>query len=323
MITKISRERVGVEVEKMLKGANPAFALNLIHKLGLYRCIFAPPSPPFKKEHLPDLPTHELSTATAALNYILSDAEPFLFQHLLDGKDENESADNRYIAWNLAALTPWRDHIFPNDVKKSIPAAATAAREGLRLSNRWHDVVIKSFRNYPKIKAFVSSVNDLDVPSRGQIGIFIRALDAVASCSTTATWKSQYLTAMLRDMNEVWSTTEHKEAVEPHDTKIQIISRLDSAEEPNAEALKIMERYKKGLEVIYNEGLAECYNIPPILNGNEVREAVVGKKGKGGPWLTEALRKVMEWQLDNPGGSADEAKEWVMANKERLMNPEL
>lgn len=320
MISKISRERVGVEIEKMLKGINPALALNLAHKLGLYMCIFAPPAPPFKKEHLPEIPTHEMSTATAALTYILSGAEPFITQYLLDGKDETESAENRYIAWNLAALTPWKDHIFPLDAKKSIPAAATAAREGLRLSNKWHDIVIKSFRNYSKIKSFVSNLNDVEVPKRGQIGIFIRGLDSIASCSSTATWKSQYLTAMLREMNEVWSTTEHQETVEPHDTKIQIISRLDAVAEPNAAALKIMERYKKALGVIYDMGLAECYSIPPVLNGNEVREAVVGKKGKGGPWLTEALRKVMEWQLDNPGGSADEAREWATANKEKLVN---
>ncbi|KAJ2105775.1 CCA tRNA nucleotidyltransferase, mitochondrial, partial [Coemansia sp. RSA 921] len=41
---KISRERVGVEVEKMAEGERPVLAIQLILKFGLYECVFRAPS---------------------------------------------------------------------------------------------------------------------------------------------------------------------------------------------------------------------------------------------------------------------------------------
>ncbi|CAG8715990.1 31548_t:CDS:2, partial [Racocetra persica] len=41
--TKVSRERIGIEVDKMIKGPHPALSIKLIHELGLYDTIFAPP----------------------------------------------------------------------------------------------------------------------------------------------------------------------------------------------------------------------------------------------------------------------------------------
>ncbi|CAG8638093.1 15325_t:CDS:10, partial [Cetraspora pellucida] len=41
--TKVSRERIGIEMDKMLKGPHPALSIRLIYELGLYDTIFAPP----------------------------------------------------------------------------------------------------------------------------------------------------------------------------------------------------------------------------------------------------------------------------------------
>ncbi|CAG8484397.1 59_t:CDS:10 [Dentiscutata erythropus] len=40
---KVSRERIGIEVDKMIKGPHPALSIKLIHELGIYYVIFAPP----------------------------------------------------------------------------------------------------------------------------------------------------------------------------------------------------------------------------------------------------------------------------------------
>lgn len=294
----------------MLKGPDPAYALHLVHELGLYECIFAPPSPPFPRENFPEeLPVHELSTATTGLTTILSQADQYLAQRLLASDHE------RYIAWNLAALTPWRDHHFPGaDTKKSIPAAATAAREGLRITNKIHDVITASFRHYSTITDFVRDLNDKAVPRRGRVGAIVRKLGP--------TWKSQYVTALLREMNAVWPTTERQIPAELHEAKTKLISRIDADAEPNAAALEIMERYTRALKVVEEMGLMQCHEWTPVLNGSEVKEAVVGRKGKAGPWLAKALASVMEWQMDNDGGSAEQAREWVTANKERLVKGE-
>lgn len=51
---KISRERVGVELEKMLRGPDPHRALSLIDRLGLYDTIFSDPAQSTSKSYKPD-----------------------------------------------------------------------------------------------------------------------------------------------------------------------------------------------------------------------------------------------------------------------------
>ena len=41
---KISRERVGIELEKMLRGPRPRMAIELIDRFGLYRTVFTDPT---------------------------------------------------------------------------------------------------------------------------------------------------------------------------------------------------------------------------------------------------------------------------------------
>lgn len=52
---KISRERVGVELEKMLRGPDPYGALGLIDRLNLYQTIFSDPTQDASKAYRPDL----------------------------------------------------------------------------------------------------------------------------------------------------------------------------------------------------------------------------------------------------------------------------
>lgn len=52
---KISRERVGVELEKMLRGPDPYRALVLIDRLNLYQTIFSDPTQDARKVYKPDL----------------------------------------------------------------------------------------------------------------------------------------------------------------------------------------------------------------------------------------------------------------------------
>jgi tRNA nucleotidyltransferase/poly(A) polymerase len=43
LLAKISRERIGIEVDKMLRGPAPRRSLELIYSFGLYEVTFAPP----------------------------------------------------------------------------------------------------------------------------------------------------------------------------------------------------------------------------------------------------------------------------------------
>ncbi|PWY97214.1 hypothetical protein BCV70DRAFT_203050 [Testicularia cyperi] len=61
LLSKVSRERFGIEVDKMIKGPNPLLALFLIHRLELFPLIFHPP-PGIKV--VADTPASSSPTAT-------------------------------------------------------------------------------------------------------------------------------------------------------------------------------------------------------------------------------------------------------------------
>ncbi|KAI8273179.1 CCA tRNA nucleotidyltransferase [Colletotrichum sp. SAR11_240] len=95
---KISRERVGVEVEKMLKGRHPRKALELIHNLGLYEAIFTDPSG--EQCPAPDLSKWKL--AYGCLDLLFRDCAPGSIYNTLVATDEAA-----YLAWALAAVIPY------------------------------------------------------------------------------------------------------------------------------------------------------------------------------------------------------------------------
>ncbi|KAI8296133.1 CCA tRNA nucleotidyltransferase [Colletotrichum sp. SAR11_59] len=114
---KISRERVGVEVEKMLKGRHPRKALELIHNLGLYEAIFTDPSG--VQCPAPDLSKWKL--AYGCLDLLFRDRAPGSIYNTLVATDEAA-----YLAWALAAVIPYshvKDEVaFPKTMKDNVCA---------------------------------------------------------------------------------------------------------------------------------------------------------------------------------------------------------
>ncbi|KAJ3527888.1 hypothetical protein NM208_g10485 [Fusarium decemcellulare] len=107
---KISRERVGVELEKMLKGAHPYQSLEFIDKLQLFSAIFTDPN----HDSLPTPDTSRWSVAYSCLDQLLQDRSPSSIAGRLV-----QTEDATYFAWNLAALCPWMTvEELPNPRKK-------------------------------------------------------------------------------------------------------------------------------------------------------------------------------------------------------------
>lgn len=158
--SKISRERVGVEIDKMLKGTlceggsvtllssttarNPLLSLEMIDSLSLYDSVFWLPSAmmgalsgqPARRsrglvaagilDSLLSSADMTDSTATRALpRYALPQAHSALFPHAADS-----NVRRRLLL--AAALTPFRGITLP-DKKRAVPAAEAVIREGLKV----------------------------------------------------------------------------------------------------------------------------------------------------------------------------------------------
>jgi len=171
---KISRERVGVEVEKMVSGPHPHRALMLIQDLDLYESVFANPTNDF---------VPELASANAR---IYDGLQVILGTDNLANSVLFTKADQALL-WYLAAYAAWKD-VEPAKVK-------LAAWEGIKATRENQQVIEKAVANRQQILSTIEMAQGVPRPS--EIGMAIRRLDPHAN-----TWRSQILYSMLCDFYE-------------------------------------------------------------------------------------------------------------------------
>ncbi|OHW92812.1 tRNA nucleotidyltransferase [Colletotrichum incanum] len=185
---KISRERVGVEMEKMLKGKRPRSSLDLIRTLGLYEAIFTDPN---GTEHpQPDLSKWHL--VYDLLDNLVCNKAPGSIYDVLVKSDEAA-----YFAWNLVAVIPYSHVEKESPLPKSratLPLTTLVAREGIKAPNKLCDVITAAHRHRPDITALKQIVcaKESTATKRDIVGMAIRKWDGQGSH-----WRVQVLYALL------------------------------------------------------------------------------------------------------------------------------
>lgn len=189
---KISRERVGTELEKMLRGPRPRMALELIDRFGLYRTIFTDPTRelPAEPETAYFKPAYELIEAVVTKSGDL----PAVIPTTLLKNEEDE-----YLAWICATVMPWVDAPkvpHPKPAQRPFFAAYLVAREGFKAPNKICDVIASSLSNSEEIRNLVAqcdkslrrpiTINPAnDATARDTLGMAIRRWGS--------TWRTQVL----------------------------------------------------------------------------------------------------------------------------------
>lgn len=138
---KISRERVGVEIEKMLKGPHPLLGLSLIHHLNLFETIFVDPH----KDYTFKPEVSSWPRAYRAAEEMINESSS-RFKALFRGVE-----DQSYHIWILSAAIPWAEapQSLPLSSKGRAPSplGVEAIRNGLKTSNKVTEIIINSFTN--------------------------------------------------------------------------------------------------------------------------------------------------------------------------------
>lgn len=195
---KISRERVGIELEKALRGPDPHEALRLILDLDLYATIFNDPGNDLLPDGIPEM--NNTGRVIDILESILDDNNTIQTLAVRD-------SDERYLAWQLAALIPYRDAPLPGPPqpgrKAPPPIASQIAREGIKATSKTCELVGASVRNFGDIRTLVDNFHKqslnrngatiaLNVNTRDHLGMTIR--------SWGSNWRSQLMFALLADI---------------------------------------------------------------------------------------------------------------------------
>ncbi|KAL6412369.1 CCA tRNA nucleotidyltransferase, mitochondrial [Ilyonectria robusta] len=278
---KISRERVGTELEKMLKGAHPRESLQLIDELGLYYAVFSDPT----KETTASPDISKWHVAYECLDKLIQDKTPDSIGHLLI---HNE--DGFYCSWNLAAVSPWMtvDHP-PNPKRKANapPPVAVAAREGFKAPNKLTDIITASYRNRSEILSLKKAVcsREAFINERDRFGMAIRRWDA-----QVGSWRLQVLNAILVEVMEVlqqWSSEDAKGQTE------------------------FLAGWKDFLDHLAKLDVLEAPSLKRLLDGRQLAKALGTKPGI---WTGKALDVCVAWQLrhpeeNDPAGAIEEVRQ--------------
>lgn len=65
---------------------------------------------------------------------------------------------------------------------------------------------------------------------------------------------------------------------------------------------------------IFTADLVGVWNMKPLIDGNTVLQITELPQG---PIITKITQEIIEWQLDNPGGTPEQCAEFLQANKAR------
>ncbi|KHN99281.1 Poly A polymerase, head domain protein [Metarhizium album ARSEF 1941] len=251
---KISRERVGIEFEKMMKD-----------NLRLYQAVFADPSS--KSIAGPD--SSRWNVAYNCLDSLVRNHSPGSLGKLLI-----RSSEATYVAWNLAAFSPWMNVEFQVDgVRKAnfLPPPAAAARKGLKAPNKLVDTITGSYRNRREIIQMKTSTCIGAVHARDTLGMAIRRWD-----SHGGPWTLQLLSALL----------------------VEAMEKLDAwPESYDKEQEEFINGWQTFLDQIADLNVYDAPAIKRLLDGRSLASALSVKPGV---WTGKALDVCLAWQLRNP-----------------------
>ncbi|KAJ2784674.1 CCA tRNA nucleotidyltransferase, mitochondrial [Coemansia javaensis] len=174
---KISRERIGVELDKMAAGPSPLLAIRLILRFGLYAAVFHAPPPPVIEPPLPviepPLPDDAAVAATERVLCLLDDPAAAAAPPALAALAAAAAADPQIrralvLAAYLYPLSP----VAVPDGRRAAPLALVAVRDGLKLSRHDAEAVAALHALAPKIAALARCAQP--APSRRALGLLVR-----------------------------------------------------------------------------------------------------------------------------------------------------
>jgi len=281
---KVTRERVAEELRGMLKGPNPAGALELITELGLRDDVFTRPEGLREWEMDQNNPHHELNLYEHLIKVVRS------MSGLLKKPGHDVEQKDRIILL-LAA--------FFHDMGKFEPSVHGVKQLEDKVVSTYYGHEAHSKRIAQHIMKELKMSNDeIDgvlrlIEPAGNVENMVRAMENGQSPTRKA------LGRLVQLLGDSW-----KHAV--------YLAMADEASKkkdgPDLDENEIGSHYKF-LDLIQNDkAVANAHKTKPLLNGNEIAELM---NMKPGPALGVATRALNEWHLANLEATKQDAIDFI------------
>jgi len=298
---KISRERVGTEVDKMLKGRDPLSSLKMIEELGLYKLVFSPPV------NLPADTSLDLSVAIRAAEWL----DRLLHRSDTDTQDgPNSLADYKNLSqlfprsialsrrlFFACALLPYRS-IKSKSGKKDVWAGELVLMDSLKLGHHDKNFISRIFQalevlNVGNLESMLSTTTSSSV--RVELGRLLRLANVhdlkQAEGESSVNWHSSLVFALVIELSNLPSG--------PH--------QLSFADQE----LAILKSYDQLVETLFRMDLP--FVVTPEfekrrLDGKEICQVLGTKPGRH---LGSIIERVVDRQIEYPEQTKEEGAKWL------------
>ncbi|RHN81582.1 putative CCA tRNA nucleotidyltransferase [Medicago truncatula] len=285
-VYKISKERIGKEVDLMITGNQPVKAMTYICELTLFQTVFT-------------LPEHELVISDECERLCISyldNASKLI--HLLG--ESTFTVEQRRLALYAALFLPLRNNTYKKKAKK-IPVVNRIILESLKFKAKDAETVLDLHRlsyQFLSLIPYLASGEDMQASNLDWMGDLIDV-----PVSSRARVITGFLLIELRDF---WRVV----------LLISILLHPIDTENEHSQLEKRRYLFNAVENSIMKLGLEKVWDVKPLINGKDVMKVL---QLKGGPLVKEWLDKTMAWQLANPSGTSKKCIEWLEeANSKRV-----
>ncbi|XP_057976428.1 tRNA nucleotidyltransferase cca2 [Malania oleifera] len=284
---KISRERIGHEIDLMISGNQPVKAMTYICDLKLFWAVFNLP-PDFE-------PSASEGCDRICLAYM--DALWNLIQ-LIGCSTFND--EQRRLALYAAVFLPFRETVYKDNKAKRIPIVNYIFRSSLKLKSSYAETVIAIHHASEKFISLIPCVESnegikgadvfwgreiFDVPDASKL----RILAGLLLHEIKGFWRVALLVSTLLYPIGTDSSKDFSDSHFQLDRRREIFMNLENA--------------------IIKLGLEKVWEVKPLVNGKDIMSILQLKTG--GPLVREWQKKLLNWQLAHPSGTAEECLNWM------------
>ncbi|KAL6189915.1 hypothetical protein ACLB2K_036316 [Fragaria x ananassa] len=279
---KISRERIGAEIDLMISGNQPVQAMTYICDLKLFWTVFS--------LHQQCEPLEGCdSDCVAYLDYAWN-----LIQSVGSSTFNDEQ---RRLSFYAAMFLPLRKTMYKDRKAKDVPVVNYIFRDSLKLRVSDAETVVNlhnALENFLSLLPHFVPNGDVKLT---EVDLGREYVDVPLTSKES---KLRVLTGfLLREIKDFWRVALLMSTLlYPTD----VINKNFKPEDRRA-------LFVEAEKAIYDLGLDKVWEVKPLLNGKEIMDVLQLKSG--GPVVSKWQRKLLAWQIAHPSGTAEECREWL------------
>lgn len=306
---KISKERVGMEVVKALTSTRPHVFVDYLDQANLFDTV-CHLQPNEVVDSTNPVPPPNLRQSLNVVHFLLTQPRAaFLIDKLKSSPNSPKTHQFQFYFWLAVLLNPWEGFAL-----KDLPESAThrivqrviklSANDG-RTVSKMHFTRIQDLSEPPFTAMATQAETTLDASSspvsRKEMGLFIR------KCG--AQWDLVLLYGLFKDLLDIVLAAEAAGAggQDP-------IAAATAGNSPEFDA--VFSKYESIVAQVQTQNLANAWQLKPLLNGREMSTLY---DAKGGQWMSGLIKHIIEYQLENPEATKDQASEYLLTVKDRFL----